>query len=98
MNVDRIPQCEVYRHDFSNFNEQAFKDDISTQEWNLDNPQGTHQKFTHFLMRMENCIDHHDPIKKLNRKQNRKISKHWIANYIKLMSQLICSVIVLIVK
>ena len=80
-NIDRITPGDVYRRDFTNF-DLSFKDDISRLEWNLNNSYGINEKFNTFLSKMENCIDLHAPIKKLNRKQIRKTSKPWINLYI----------------
>ena len=39
-------------------------------------------KFNDFLWRVEGCVNRHAPIKKLNKKQVKKMSKPWINNYI----------------
>ena len=81
-NIDRITPGDVYRRDFTNFNDLAFKDDISRLDWNLNSSYSINEKFNTFLSKMENCIDLHARIKKLNRKQIRKTSKPWINLYI----------------
>ena len=81
-NIDRITPGDAYHRDFTNFNDLAFKDDISRLDWNLNNSYGINEKFNTFLSKMENCIDLHAPIKKLTRKQIRKTSKPWINLYI----------------
>ena len=80
--INKTPPSEIHRCDFYNFDEQAFKEDTSKQEWNNNNLQGTNEKFDDFLCRIENCINTHAPFKKLNRKKIRKITKPWINNYI----------------
>ena len=37
-NIDRITPDDVYHHDFTNFNDLAFKDDISRLDWYLITP------------------------------------------------------------
>ena len=81
-NIDRITPGDAYHCDFTNFNDLAFKDAISRLDWNLNNSYGINEKFNTFLSKLENCIDLHAPIKKLNRKQIRKTSKPWINLYI----------------
>ena len=82
MNIDKILPSNLFRRDLTNFSDQAFIDDISNQEWYINNSQGTNAKFDNFLSRIDKCVDLHAPIKKLNRKQIKKISKPWINNYI----------------
>ena len=42
----------------------------------------TNYKFNDFYWRLEGCIDHHAPLKKMNKKQMNKLSKPWINNSI----------------
>ena len=70
-NIDRITPGDAYRRDFTNFNDLTFKDDISRLDWNLNNSYGINEKFDRFISKLENSIDLHAPIKKLNRKQIR---------------------------
>ena len=60
--------------------EKTFLEDIATQDWNTDNH--TNIYFNNFLTTLETCIDKHAPMKKLNRKQIKKLSKPWINNFI----------------
>ena len=80
--INRTTHSPFFRRNFSNFKDQVFINDISTQDWNNINPLDINSKFVNFLSKIENCLDHHAPLKKLNRKQNRKISEPWINNYI----------------
>ena len=81
-NINRITPGDAYRRDFTNFDDLAFKYDISRLDWNINNSYGINEKFNTFISKLENCIDLHAPIKKLNRKQIRKTSKPWINLYI----------------
>ena len=52
----------------------------TSQDWSTDN--STNKYFDNFLTTFENCVDKHAPMKKLNKKQIKKLSKPWINNYI----------------
>ena len=80
--IDRIPSRDIYKRDYSRFDENSFIDDVSSQDWNLDKAQGTNELYNDFLSKLESCIDDHAPVKKLNRKQYRKATKPWITSYI----------------
>ena len=56
-------------------------DDVSIQNWN-NNLHGTNSKFNDFLWKMEGCVNHHAPIKKLTRKEIKKMKNPWITNNI----------------
>ena len=78
----KLKPNDVYLRDMSNFDEKLFIDDISIQNWNANRYTDTNSKFNDFLWRVENCVDRHAPIKKLNRKQMKKRSKPWITTRI----------------
>ena len=71
---------DVFKRDYSNFDENNFLEDIATQDWSTGN--STNIYFNNFLTILETCIDKHAPMKKLNRKQIIKLSKPWINNLI----------------
>ena len=75
--IVKLKPNDVYRRDLKNFNENAFIDDISIQNWNAK-IIGTDLKFNDFSWRLEACVDRHAPIKKLNKKHHKKMSKPWI--------------------
>ena len=86
--VIRLKSQDVYRRDLTNFDEKSFTDDISIQNWNVNNLEETNIKFDDFLWRLNGCLERHAPIKKLNKKQIKKMSKPWINKYIlKLISK-----------
>ena len=76
--IKRVKPADIYRHDLSDFDEQSFINDISIQNWNAHNLEGTDNKFNDFLWRIEDCLDRHAPVKKLSKKQQKKVSKPWI--------------------
>ena len=80
--VIRLKHNDIYKRDLSNFDEKLFIDDVSIQNWNANNLKDTNSKFNDFLWRVEGCVDRHAPIKKLTRKEIKKMSKPWINNYI----------------
>ena len=72
----------IYKHDFANFDEESFIEDVSIQNWNTNVHSDTNYKFNDFCWRLEGCVDRHAPLKKLNKKQMNKLSKPWINNSI----------------
>ena len=80
--ITKLQPNVIYRRDLSNFVEKSFTDDISIQKWNPNSLQGTNSKFNDFFWRLEGCLDRHAPVKKLNSKQQKKLDKPWINNYI----------------
>ena len=80
--IDKITPIDIYQRDYSKFNDQSFLDDISIQNWNVETLEGTNHKFNDFLWRLEECVDRHAPIKKLNKKKIKNRLKPWINAYI----------------
>ena len=78
--VERRKPIDIFKRNYSNFDENKFLDDIAIQDWNSNN--NTNIYFDNFLTTLENCLEKHAPMKKLNKKQIQKISKPWISNYI----------------
>ena len=72
----------ILKRDFSNFNDQSFKDDVSIQTWNCLTINDTNKKFEDFLWRVEGCVNRHAPMKNVSLKQNNKRNKPWFTNYI----------------
>ena len=63
----------VYKRDYSNFVDTDFTDDVTVQNWNANNYNATNSKFNDFLWRIEGCVDCHAPLKRLNKKQQKKV-------------------------
>ena len=78
--ITKVKQNDVYKHDFRNFDEKSFIDDISIQNWSPNNSNGANSNFNDFLWRVEGLG--HAPLRKLNKKQINKMSKPWIDNNI----------------
>ena len=78
----------VFKRDFSSFEENMCIDDVSIQNWN-NNLHDTNSKFDDFLWKMGGCVNRHAPIKKLTRKEIKKMKNPWITNNIlKLISHI----------
>ena len=77
-----LKKANVYKRDYSKFNTQSFRDDISIQKW--DNTyDNVNDQFNDFYGRLENCVDRHAPMKKQSFKQLKLESKPWITPEIK---------------
>ena len=74
MEISKAKHTPIYRRDFTHFDEQLFKDDLSIQNWNPNNANDTNTKFNDFLWRTEGCVERHAPLKKLSKKQEQKIT------------------------
>ena len=57
--IMRTKHSQVYKRNFSVYNEQSYIDDVSIQNWNANNLQGTNTKFNDFVWRLESCVDRH---------------------------------------
>ena len=80
--ITKLKPSDTYRIDYSNFNEKLFVEDVSIQNWFANVSRGTNAKFDDFIWRLEDCVNRHAPLKKLNKKQLNKISKPWITKFI----------------
>ena len=69
--VERRKPIDIFKRNYSNFDENKFIDDIAIQDWNSNN--NTNIYFDNFLTTLENCLEKHAPMKKLNKKQIKKI-------------------------
>ena len=58
-------KLDIYKRDYSNFNEQSFIEYISIQNWHneYDDPNDC---YSDFIFRLEGCVNRHTPLKKLN--------------------------------
>ena len=78
--IPRIKKKDIFKRDMSKFENNAFIDDVSIQNWNAFENIDTNTKFDDFLWRLEGCVDRHAPIKKLSKKEMNKKEKPWITN------------------
>ena len=70
--ISKVKPNAVYKRDYSNFVDTDFTDDVTVQNWNANNYNDTNSKFNDFLWRIEGCVDCHAPLKRLNKKQQKK--------------------------
>ena len=59
---------KIHKRDFSKFESDLFRDDVSIQNWNLsfDN---VNDQFNYFFWKITGCVDRHAPIKELTPKE-----------------------------
>ena len=65
----------IFHRDYSKFQSQQFRDDISIQNWN-SNRSKVNELFIDFHSKLEGCVDRHAPIKKLSPKEIKLKNKH----------------------
>ena len=82
MKVTKTKMPPMYAYDYSNFDAESFKDDVSIQNWFTVCERDTNSKFNDFLWRLKSSVERHVPYKKLSRKQQQKATKPWITNEI----------------
>ena len=70
-------KVKIHKCDFSEFENDLFRDDVSIQNWNLsfDN---VNDQFNEFFWKITGCVDRHAPIKELTPKEIKLKSKPWI--------------------
>ena len=66
-----------YERDFSKYLPSDFRDDVSIQNWNVDNIDSS-ILFSDFYHKLKGCTDRHAPIRKLSAKEVKLKSKPWI--------------------
>ena len=67
----------MYGRDYSNFNPDLFRDDISIQPW-ITNTNEVNALTNDFVWRLEGCAERHAPTKKLKPKEVKLKFKPWI--------------------
>ena len=73
--------CNIFERDYSTFDTQSLRNDISLQQWNNEYTDVDSQ-FNDFYWRLEGCVDRHVPLKKLSKKDIKLKSKPWITRAI----------------
>ena len=53
--VERRKPIDIFKRNYSNFDENKFLDDIAIQDWNSNN--NTNIYFDNFLTTLENCLE-----------------------------------------
>ena len=82
-----IRKVNLYERDYSKYSETDFHDDVSIQNWNLENGDSS-VLFSDFYLKLKGCVDRHAPIKKLNAKELKLRSKPWIKSDLAKMIQI----------
>ena len=80
--IIRYQPNDIYKRDLTNFDKSLFVDDVSIQNWNPNKFDNVNSKFDDFQWRLEGCVNRHAPIKKMTKKDLKKMTKPWINNYI----------------
>ena len=72
--------CSYAKCDFTNFDEQKFIAGFSSQSMDFlhDASMSIDSKFDNFYLSLSSYVDHHAPIKKMNKKDLKLHSKPWI--------------------
>ena len=71
----------IFKRDYSNYNEQVFIEEITNNTW-FTGELDTNEQFDNFITGIENCLEKHAPLTKLNKIQSQKITKPWISKTI----------------
>ena len=73
-----LKNVKIYQRDFSKFDNNLFRDDISIQNWDttFDN---VNDQFNDFYWKIEGCVERHAPVKELSTKEIKMKSKPWIS-------------------
>ena len=69
-------KTKIFQRDFANFEPNNFRDDVSTQNWDIDS-NNVNERCDDFYWKLEACVNRHAPLKKLTPKQIQLKSKPW---------------------
>ena len=64
-------------NDYSKFNKEKFREDVSIQNWNND-LNNANDLFIDFHFKLKGCVDRHAPLKQLTPKEAKIANKPWI--------------------
>ena len=68
----------IYKRDYSKFNDESFRDDVSIQNFNNEF-MDINDQFNDFYFKLEGCVNRHAPYKKLTPKEVKLNQKPWIS-------------------
>ena len=68
----------VYSRDYSKFSADSFRDDVSSQNFNVEF-DNINDQFNDFYYKLKGCVDRHAPLKKLSQKETKLRYKPWIS-------------------
>ena len=74
-------KLNIIQRDYSKFQSQQFRDDVSIQNWNSDLPN-VNELFIEFHSKLQGCVERHAPLKKLSPKEIKLKTKPWIKKQI----------------
>ena len=72
-----VKKINLFARDFSRYDAADFRDDVSIQNWCMDNSDCSNL-FSDFYAKLKGCTDRHAPIRKLNTNEIKLRSKPWI--------------------
>ena len=68
---------KIFQRDYSIFDSQQFRDDVSIQHLN-NNYTDINEQFGDFYFKLNGCVERHAPINQLTPKELKIINKPWI--------------------
>ena len=74
-------KSNYYKRDYKMFNEQDFLNDLSANDWD-NNITDTNAKYNIFIWDLEHCANKHAPLKKVNKRKRKIMTKPWISDQI----------------
>ena len=72
-----LKDINIYQRNYSNFDSNSFRGDISIQKWD-NNFADVNDQFNDFYKRLDSTVERHDPLKKLSKKDMKLKSKPWL--------------------
>ena len=78
-------KTNIFKRDYSHFNDSDLVDEIRSIDWStiLLDSHDVNALFNSFYSNLSNIVDKHVPLKKLQKKENKFMSKPWITPAIK---------------
>ena len=74
-------KSNYYKRDYKMFNEQDFLNDLSANDWD-NNITDTNAKYNIFMWDLEHYANKHAPLKKVNKRKQKIMTKPWISDQI----------------
>ena len=73
------PKTKIYKRDYSHFNEETLINDFRSIDWNtVLGDTNINEQFDSFYSKTNEIIDKHLPLKQMNKKEIKTLSKPWI--------------------
>ena len=79
-------KTKIYKRDYSHFNDSALVDEIRFIDWStvLSDSHDVNALFNSFYLKLSNIVDKHVPLKMMQKKEIKFMSKPWITPAIKI--------------